>query len=236
MRKFLRLGVAALLAASGLMAVTTASSASIPVIPCPGPDVNPGVTVPPTVPPPLGGKELVGPEDPCADLVRTLVFVGVANITNGVNFAGTGNGTAAGGTFTFTGNLPDNPVGCAMVNWEDPDNSSAPADQPTITDCFFSLTNGTYTGPTQPNPIVNPIGRCIEFGAQLECAASPGTPGYTGLDWAPGSQASCFNSSGSGSSSFTSVGVDGTMEIWASNGPFTWENSLDNLRDRKSVV
>lgn len=224
MRKLIRLGAAVALAASGLVLATGPSEAApVNVIDCDtsdgdggavpgGPPSNPGVTVPPTVPE-LGGEKIVGDEDPCAEFLRTLVFVGSAGITNGVNFNGTGDGTP-GGDFLFEGQ-------CVMVNWEDPAaGSSAPVD-PLVTDCGFSPVPGEYHDPTNPNPIINPV-----FGAIADGSSE------NALRWAPGDQASCLNSSGTGAASFVSnspvQAVGGQTEVWASD--FGWEDDLDNLR------
>jgi hypothetical protein len=212
MRKLLRLGIATLIAIPAIAVwASTSSAAPIEVIDCDNPPVNnPGVSIPPAVPV-IGGAPVLGAQDPCAELVRTLVFVGSANISNGVNFAGTGTG-AAGGSFTFDGD-------CVMVTWEVPPGPdvSAPVD-PLVTTCGFNTTSGTYGAPTNPNPIINPVGAAIE-GA---------SPGYTGLDWAPSTQASCLNSNGSGTSSFTSDGALTPAETWTAS--YTWTNSLNNLR------
>lgn len=242
MRKALRLGAALTLAASGLIVTAVSSNATpIEVIDCGTPPVNnPGVTVPPNTAAPNGIK-VVGDQDPCAELVQTLVFVGTAGINNGVNLAGTGTGSGAfgpaatatpdtptdangvptsaphadtGGTFNYIGQ-------CVMVNWDSPADSSAPVNA-LVTDCTFNTTNGEYHDPAQANPVANPIGAGLEGGG----------PGYQGLDWAPQNQASCISSSGSGTSSFSSIApvgaLDPTAQVFSST--YRWNNSLSNLR------
>ncbi len=213
MRKLIRLGAAVALAASGLVVAALPSEADpIEIIDCDNPPVNnPGQDVPDEVPE-LGGQKLIGDEDPCAEVLRTIVFVGSAGISNGVNFNGTGDGTP-GGDFLFEGE-------CVMVNWENPQGSSAAA-HPLVTDCGFAPVLGEYHDPTNPNPIINPV-----FGGVADGS------GEDAFRWAPNDQASCLNSSGTGAASFVSAGpvqlVGGTTEVWSSD--FAWEDDLDNLR------
>jgi hypothetical protein len=233
MRKLLRLGVAAMLAATGLI-VTAGTSSAEPVVVQDCDDkihtdrVNiPGQEVDDLSEQdiPLTGDGVLAEEDSCAELLRTIVFVGTASITNGVNFAG--NGTHQDdtlGTRTHDNGTPldtsdDYPIygndyvyegTCVLVDWENVDVQA--------TGCGFSegTTFGTYGGPTTgANGLFNPIGAGLE----------PESPGYTGLDWAPNDQASCTNSSGEGVSDFI---ASGTGETWSSE--YTWNESLSNLR------
>jgi len=235
MRKFVGLSVALMLAMSGIFGIASSASANVPAITCnpsggpgsiggvvPVPVSNPGVTVPSAVPV-LGGAVLVGNQNPCADLHRTLVFIGTADISNGVNFAGNGAdtngteppfGTAGGGSYNYTGD-------CVMVNWDSPAASAVASRNLTPTDCFFNTVNGTYSNPSQANPVINPVGTALG-------GVNPA------LAFDPQLQASCFNSSGTGTATFTAKGLDraltppGTTETWTSN--YNWNNSLDNLR------
>jgi hypothetical protein len=218
MRKFVGFSVAVLLAASGIFGVATSASASVTVITCDpngGPGTVAGQTLPqnPGVSVPVLGK-VVGPENPCANLNQTLVFVGTADISNGVNFIGTSSG-AAGGNFNFTGE-------CVLVNWSSPARSAvlthgAPVVSG-VTSCTFvpGATTGTYTAPgAGRNPILGPVGDAI--GANVPVAGPA-------LAIDPAAQASCFNSSGSGSSVFTANGVD------TYSSTYSWDGSLNNLR------
>jgi hypothetical protein len=223
MRKLLTLGAVLAIVPSMFFArAAVANDAAINAIDCDtqqvagaGPEVhNPfgpgGLTVPP-----LG--QLVGGEDPCAELYRTLVFVGTAVITNGVNFAGTGNG-GSGGTYDFIGVGAEGPGLCVMVSWSNPADSSG---VPTVADCTFQVTNGTYTDPDQPNPVIHGA-----FGDPADGGLNPVLGPV--LKWDPSTQASCFNSSGEGIATFTSNGLSGAREVWSSD--YHWTNSLDNLR------
>ncbi len=258
MRKLFKLGLAVLIAASGLSMAKAADA--VEVIPCdPAPlgqgflvdenaGVHPGslgVTIPNAVPV-LGGTEAVGPEGACAELERTLVFVGTANISNGVNFAGSYNndvnltdaaareGVAdVSGTYEFPfGTLPALGSGgiCAMVDWNTP-TAGVSSPVPTVTDCnFVAGGEGSYGGPGAggQTPIIQ----------QLTADSANGglTPLGPVLRWDPTNQPSCFDSDGSGQQSFTAKMVNGPTETWSSSddagnpGDFSWDNGLDNLR------
>jgi hypothetical protein len=242
MRKVLRLCLVLFIAGTGLVTVSSpASAAPVNVIDCQtqalagvgpavnnpfGPNGNPalaplgqpnGLIVPGAVPA-VGGTQVLGPQDPCAELYRTLVFVGTASISNGVNFGGTGAGTA-GGTFGFDGI-------CVMVSYEDPTDSSIPTGDPTVSDCQFGTTDGEYHNPSQQTPIIK---QAFADGPNGGEPAPNGNPVGNLLHWDPLSQASCFDSSGSGTSVFTSTSPLGAVETWTSSG-YMWENGLSNLR------
>jgi len=217
MRKFFGIGLAVAIAALGLMFGHSAS-ADVDVINCntqqllgTGPAVHNPLAPNGLVLPVLG--KVVGGEDPCADLNQTLVFVGTADISNGVNFIGTSSG-AAGGNFNFTGD-------CVMVNWSSPLGSAIPSKRLLPIDCTFvpGATTGTYTAPgAGRNPILGPVGDAL--------SAAPVAGPALAID--PATQASCFNSSGSGSSVFTPHGIDGSTGNYTST--YSWSGSLDNLR------
>jgi len=222
MRKFLGVGVAVAIATAGLMMGHAASAADVDVINCSnqqllgtGPAVHNPLAPNGLVLPVLG--KVVGGEDPCADLNQTLVFVGTADISNGVNFIGTSSG-AAGGSFNFNGE-------CVMVNWSSPAGSAVLThDLPvvsSITSCKFvpGATTGTYTAPgSGRNPILGAVGDGL--------AGAPAVGPALAID--PSTQASCFNSSGLGSSVFIPHGVDGSTGNYTSS--YSWSGSLDNLR------
>lgn len=159
---------------------------------------------------------VLNPQPTCVkSLQRTLVFVGQAILNNGVNFAGTGSG-AAGGTFDFDGI-------CVMVDWQNGTGTSAPVIGG-LTPCVFGSTGGYYTKPGDKG---NFVGQTLEgkTGNNLN-PAIPTTPNANVFDWNPDDQASCFNSSGGGTSVFTSRGALGS-ETWTST--YTWNNSLNNF-------
>jgi hypothetical protein len=216
MRKFFGVGLAVAIAALGLMFGHSASAADVDVINCntqqlggTGPAVHNPLAPNGLVLPVLG--KVVGGEDPCADLNQTLVFVGTADISNGVNFIGTSSG-AAGGSFNFTGD-------CVMVDWASPASTAAGVKHLLpVTDCSFvpGATSGSYTAPgAGRNPILGPVGDALG-----------GPVPALGID--PAGQASCFNSSGSGSSVFTTHGLDGSVGSYPSS--YSWSGSLNNLR------
>ncbi|MBI2169293.1 MAG: hypothetical protein HYU28_07300 [Actinobacteria bacterium] len=106
MRRLLRLLVAGSLAATGLIAIAAPPSlADKDVIDCPSNGNDPGAPIGDPVhndpviveDVPVLGDVGVGEGDTCAELVRTLVFVGHADIDNGVNAAG------VGGTVSISG-------------------------------------------------------------------------------------------------------------------------------------
>lgn len=227
MRRLIRLGAAVLLAATGLVvSQATPSGAGH----CAAGETHTDPVTVSTVPV-LGDVHVLGGSCTKVDPKRTLVYQGVALITNGVNFAGSGTGGAAG-TYVYDGI-------CVMVSYTSPSGSSAPTGDPTISDCQFGTTDGEYHDPDTPNPLFHGV-----LGPTVEASdLHPGTvdhtaAGHTGhppsnppgdlLAWDPAGQVSCLNSSGSGISTFTSNGVDGTPETWSAN--YSWTNSLDNLK------
>jgi hypothetical protein len=214
MRKSFALGITIAIVAAGVMTGRSASASDIDVIDChnqavlgTGPAVHNPFAPNGLQLPALG--TVVGPEDPCADLNQTLVFMGTADLSNGLNFTGTSTG-AAGGVFTFYGD-------CAMVNWSSPTGLSGlthflPVVNQ-VTSCTFVNGSpgdtGTYSSPgSGRNAIVGPLGDAV------------------GVD--PAGQASCLNSSGSGRSIFTPRGVDGSVGSYVAN--YSWSGSLDNLQ------
>lgn len=167
---------------------------------------------------------LYSPADTCVKtLQRTLVFVGQAILNNGVNFAGVGDpslvnsaGKAGGGNYDFDGI-------CVMVDWQEGTGTTAPSAAAPIP-CVFGTTGGHYEGPTSTG---NFVGQTLEgkTGNNLN-PAIPTTPNANVFGWDPNNQASCFNSSGGGTSAFTSKGAFG-QETWTST--YTWTNSLNNF-------
>ena len=285
MRKLTRLLAASALAASGIVAVTAGPSlADQDVIDCTSngndsgaivgdPVHNDEVTVTSV---PVVGIVGVGEGDTCAELVRTLVFIGHADIDNGVNAAGVGGvsslvggnkfcawnedgtdvtpidkdgdgtvevtegngvlqddeneydqGVAScnegnnGGNFDFGGD-------CVLVNWDAPELSGITG----VNGCLFLPTVGFYTRPNFHGTKGGGGGGlfgCIENGvggadAHAQCQGS-GTPGETGLNFEPSSQASCTASDGKGTATFS---ADGGNDKWSSK--YTWNDALNNLR------
>jgi len=152
--------------------------------------------------------QVVGGEDPCADLHQTVVFIGTADLSDGLNFIGTSSG-AAGGSFNFNGV-------CVLVNWDDPTGSTVPGN------CNFppGAATGTYGAPGAAgrNPILGPVGDAL--------AGVPIAGPALAID--PSTQASCFNSSGSGNFFFWANGFDGMGGYYTAS--YNWNGNLDNLR------
>ena len=268
MRKLTRLLAASALAASGIMAVTASPSlAEQDVIDCPSNGNDPGAPVgdpvhnPPVIVEdvPVLGDVGVGEGDACAELVRTLVFVGHADIDNGVNAAGVGgtvsiqggdkpcvwneDGSLAtgpcdegnnGGNFKFKGD-------CILVNWDDATASGVTG---TPADCDFAPTTGFYTRPnfhgTQGGGGGGLFG-CIENGAggtdaHAQCPSGwGGTPsGMGGLD-ENGNTGLNFEPSGQASCTAsdgvgTSTFISGLGQSDKWSSSYTWNNALNNLR------
>lgn len=239
MSKLIRVMVAATLGATGLIGVTMpGSDADQEIIACDAtaPTV-PEISVPDN--PGIGEQPVAGPGRVCAELARTLVFIGHADIDNGVNAAGVGGSTSVGdlacafesdgtprtggptnyyGQSTGTCNENDNGGNflfggdCLMVNWDAPDQSGAVF----VNGCTFAPTTGFYTRPNFHGE---------QGGAQGFQQLENGTPGETGLGFEPPFQASCTGSDGKGIATF--LANSGT-DVWSSS--FQWDNSLDNLR------
>jgi hypothetical protein len=265
MSKFLRLGLVILIAASGL-AVASTSSAQVGVPPLndcentvgegdlipedttiagvPGAVVanagKLGVVTPSDIPvTELANRRVTGDQGVCANLYRTLVFIGVAGITNGVNFAGSYSagdlptpGTAAVTEGTYDFPLAASPSICVMVDWENVDASVSGLSP--VTDCAFNQNqSGVYGGPQAggQTPVIQQLFADTANGGLTEDLGDT-------LAWDPANQPSCFDSDGSGEQSFTADGVRSAgPETWRSSdangnvpGNFSWDNGLSNLR------
>lgn len=219
-RKATRLLVAGSLLA-GMALVGVSGSASADILPID----NCNTKVPTGSVPRVPG--IYDPADTCIKrMERTLVFVGQAILNNGVNFAGVGDpnitnsaGRKGGGNFDFDGI-------CVMVDWQNGTGHSAPSASAPVP-CVFGTTGGHYHGPTaNGNFVGQTLGGRTGNNLDPRVPVLPDANSASGLNWNPGDQASCFNSSGGGTSAFTSKGAFGS-ETWTSS--YTWTNSLNNF-------
>lgn len=172
---------------------------------------------------------LYAPADTCVrNLHRTLVFVGQSILTDGVNFAGTGSG-ASSFTYDFDGD-------CVMVDWTTGTQTSAPSVSRAVP-CVFGTTGGEVH---QPQPGKNFVGQVLSgTEGHKDVPAVPVLPNANGagpypLNWDSDTQPSCFNSSGSGTSTFQSYNALGNLE--SSTSVYSWENGLNNFTGKVTTA